>query len=265
MADFDTAGFSAVENFFGDDDGGGNEAPSKKSDTPTKPQPKTKRRGVGSAAPPKTERFDLSNRLLKVGKKRSREDPEDEIDNQSDQDDDDDEDEMGRTGIVAPKESQAPKKDETEIGGKRKLGKKERKRLNAESESADAGEDTPSNNEESAEKTKEASKKKQKRRKVRSRQKNIYKDNREEKPQHLIPGGAKGAKSSYEGRPLTLETREKLNLPTTSKTRQPLFVVDRSPAAAETGVPLAVDDFLNGTTKKHNKKKQKSKKKYKNL
>jgi len=51
--------------------------------------------------------------------------------------------------------------------------------------------------------------KRKKRRKVRSRQKNIYKDRRDrgEKPSHLVPGN-----KDYRGRPLTAETRAKLNL-----------------------------------------------------
>ena len=51
---------------------------------------------------------------------------------------------------------------------------------------------------------------KRKRRKVRSRQKNIYKDHREQtnKPEHLRMGH-----KSYSGRPMTKETRTRLNLP----------------------------------------------------
>ena len=48
---------------------------------------------------------------------------------------------------------------------------------------------------------------KRKRRKVRSRQKNIRKDNRATKPTHLVPGSA-----DYRGRPLTAETRKRLNI-----------------------------------------------------
>ena len=52
-------------------------------------------------------------------------------------------------------------------------------------------------------------KRKPKRRKVRSKQKNIRKDTRgmHEKPKHLRVGA-----SNYQGRPLTDETRAKLNL-----------------------------------------------------
>lgn len=55
--------------------------------------------------------------------------------------------------------------------------------------------------------------KKRKRRKVRSRQKNIRKDNRETKPTHLVPGNA-----DYRGRPLTAETRRKLNMSESRRT-----------------------------------------------
>ena len=46
------------------------------------------------------------------------------------------------------------------------------------------------------------------RKKVRSRQKNIYKDQRDVKPAHLVPGHR-----HYKGRPLTAETRAKLHMP----------------------------------------------------
>jgi len=54
---------------------------------------------------------------------------------------------------------------------------------------------------------------KRKRRKVRSRQKNIYKDNRaaNDKPDYLVPG-----KSDYNGRPMTKETRKRLGLAETT-------------------------------------------------
>jgi hypothetical protein len=54
--------------------------------------------------------------------------------------------------------------------------------------------------------------KKRKRRKVRSRQKNISKDNGDVKPLHLIPG-----QRNYQGRPLTEEMRSWLHLPTLVK------------------------------------------------
>ena len=55
----------------------------------------------------------------------------------------------------------------------------------------------------------ESSPKKRKRKKVRSRQKNICKDHRDVKPVHLR---VVGQGMNYRGRPLTQETRAKLNL-----------------------------------------------------
>jgi len=102
---------------------------------------------------------------------------------------------------------------------------------------------------------------KKKRKKVRSRQKNIYKDNRtkDEKPAHLTRGNP-----NYQGRPMTEATREKLNLPPPTKKIRPsynnssknqdgntLFVIDRSPDSPvggggdDVGVKLAIDDFMN--------------------
>jgi len=53
---------------------------------------------------------------------------------------------------------------------------------------------------------------KRKRKKVRSRQKNIRKDNREVKPSHLIVGN-----EDYKGRPMTKETCEKLGIQSKSE------------------------------------------------
>jgi hypothetical protein len=54
---------------------------------------------------------------------------------------------------------------------------------------------------------------KKKRRKIRSRQKNIYKDKRDIKPDHLRVEKTPSARHQYQGRPLTAETRAKLSLP----------------------------------------------------
>jgi len=105
---------------------------------------------------------------------------------------------------------------------------------------------------------------KRKRRKVRSRQKNIRKDNRsaDEKPAHLIRGN-----HNYQGRPMTQATREKLNLPppnkskhrtnfsnqkTTSGDPSSLFVIDRNPESAgdDVGVKLAIDEFMGSSNYK---------------
>ena len=110
---------------------------------------------------------------------------------------------------------------------------------------------------------------KTKRRKIRSRQKNIRKDNRSdgEKPQHLVFG-----KRTYDGRPMTRETREKLGLPT-PKARDG-FYIDRTPTdtgLGDFGVALGVDDLLENDDSEVRKqvsslkKKKKKKSKYKNL
>ena len=109
-------------------------------------------------------------------------------------------------------------------------------------------------------------KRKPKRRKVRSKQKNIRKDTRgmHEKPKHLRVGA-----SNYQGRPLTDETRAKLNLAPSKTQTRPLFVIDRAPTPRmEEGVALGVEDLLAEPTavaKDSKKKKKKSKRKYKNL
>jgi len=108
---------------------------------------------------------------------------------------------------------------------KKKLGKKERQRLAKESETKKLEEevihDTGANSAEGAQyekgisttgvdTTNNSSKgnKHKRRKKVRSRQKNIYKDQRDVKPAHLVPGHR-----NYRGRPLTAETRAKLHMP----------------------------------------------------
>ena len=58
---------------------------------------------------------------------------------------------------------------------------------------------------------------KRKRKKVRSRQKNIRKDNREVKPSHLIIGN-----DDYKGRPMTKETCEKLGIESKSEGKKNL-------------------------------------------
>ena len=281
MAEFDNAGFSALDSFFGDS---ATEAAETSKQTVPKPQQaKIKRRGVGSAMPKRSEKQNLAEMVLKVGKKRSYRDGDDEEDELSTQeqqhDDDDDEDSGGRTGI-APKKAVANTRNElqrNEKSGKHKMGKKERQQLkeaNKKLESAlDKGEEIPVEEIPQLSKEDERSpRKKHKRRKIRSRQKNIRKDNRsnEEKPKYLVPG-----KSIYRGRPMTKETREKLNLPA-PKTR-PLFVIDRSSTTMDSndvGLKLGIEDLLEGdadvskkSVEKLNKKKKKkaSKSRYKNL
>lgn len=115
-----------------------------------------------------------------------------------------------------------------------------------------------------------------KKKKVRSKQKNIRKDTRRamDKPSHLILG-----RSNYSGRPITPETRAKLNMPKKIKhdISGSMFKVKKNGMIGETeGSTLAIDDLvkintntvdaeyaLNENGKKAKKKKKKSK--YKNL
>jgi hypothetical protein len=162
-------------------------------------------------------------------------------------DDEEDEEDIGRTGIatqVAERKDQdlvdtmsgsAPKKKKTNKKSDKKERQKKREKEQAIQETTSA-ENMPSpttnnpfesaedaadmsnqqerelaakthNNEERPKEALSQQKQKRKRRKVRSRQKNIYKDNRaaDKKPDHLTPGGYE-----YKGRPITAETRAKL-------------------------------------------------------
>ncbi|MGK3738247.1 MAG: hypothetical protein ACI8RD_004934 [Bacillariaceae sp.] len=176
--------------------------------------------------------------------------------------------------------------DQAIEGKKKKLGKKERQKQKLQEETSAAVRlevfepvaESSAHEQDDAEDTKDSSDKtglithnntekypssKKKRRKVRSRQKNIYKDNRtrDEKPAHLTKGNP-----NYQGRPMTQATREKLNLPPPTKKIRPhsynnnssknqddntLFVIDRSPDSPvggggdDVGVKLAIDDFMN--------------------
>lgn len=229
MAQLEQSGFSAVDEFFGvDNDTLAKESTHEPSATVLTNSTGRKRLGVGASSTNKEE-TNLSigskwqKQIFQVGKKRHRQDnEEDDVDEETDvrnddhtiNEEDDDED-VGRTAISSEKKTigqsiplitEAPKK-------KKKKGKKERMK--------ERGEEIPSQDTEENNSTQkevvdihdpnddtEGNKKKRKRRKVRSRQKNIRKDNREHKPEHLIVGS-----KDYQGRPLTAETRKRLNLP----------------------------------------------------
>ena len=193
---------------------------------------------------------DMTQKVLKIGKKR-RHDNDDEEDeyNEISVNDIEDEEDLGRTAIATNKDN--AKKAKTKVVSEeeplneagKKLGKKERKRLKKEnqmnnseiaikastsskklqtkdeaqvdgSSKAEHSSNGDTNEATTAENNNDTNNKsgKKKRRKVRSRQKNIYKDTRpmEKRPKHLIPGNR-----SYQGRPLTDETRTRLNFPPT--------------------------------------------------
>lgn len=260
MAEFDASGFSEFDRFFGGNDDSANAKV--KAPLPVS-KPKAKRGGVGAVIAPARE-AQLTERLLRVGTKRSREEDGDEgFDTRDDVDLDEG---AGRTGI-ASKENKSTAEEKVAARSK-KLGKKERNQIiHAKQESSQTSDSikdasTNSNTAEDLKKTKP------KRRKIRSRQKNIRKDTRkiDEKPQHLRVGG-----SNYKGRPLTEETRTKLSLPPSKSTSGHFYIVDRSPAiVGEEGVALGVEDFLEEPSTNLKKvqqksKEQKKKKKYKNL
>jgi hypothetical protein len=220
MAEFDSAGFAAVENFFGsyDEDAQANALPNKSKSSLSAPS--KRRGGVGAAIAKKdTSAQKLAVSVLKVGRKRSRDGGDDDSDREFYDDDDDDELEAGRTAIA--KEDKKKIKDldqvviESQKKGKKKRGKKERQQQNQVNiEPADVH--VPSSTENPGDSTTEANtttknqKPQRKRKKVRSKQKNIRKDHRTmpEKPGHLIPGNP-----NYQGRPLTQATRERLRNP----------------------------------------------------
>ena len=137
-------------------------------------------------------------------------------------DDEDDEEDLGRTSIdkesrrsINPPSVEQHSLPEAGKKKKKKLGKKEREAEKKESfEEVVTSDTTPEKPvkkeilcgtnevEDEMQKTK-----KRKRPKVRSKQKNIRKDTRVNKPAHLIPGNG-----DYRGRPITAETRKRLNM-----------------------------------------------------
>lgn len=268
MAAFDGRGFAAVDSFFQDS----SDLPTSKREEPI--VSKGRRLGVGASAAAEFSKSQAlrSKRLLQVGKKRQRADDEDS--DASIHEDDDDSD-VGRTKIdetlpAAPKVSASvlvkAQVDEPAAKKKRKRGKKERQKANATETNAnqqeakrtkvstDTTDETPSHA------------KKRKRRKIRSRQKNIYKDRRESKPEHLVPGS-----TTYQGRPLTPATRAKLQLPPSKTSTMESKWSDDQPTNELEAMPLAVEQDLGvvaDTEAKQPKKtiaKKGKKPKYKNI
>lgn len=242
------------------------------------------RQGVGSNAVKKDLRTGTVGRiLLKVGKKRNRsEEVGDDDEGESLSHENNDEDE-GRTAIAeksAPKVLVTAPFIEIRRPSKNKKGKKERQAEMSQhpqqSEEATPMEVAVENNILEA-----ASKAKHKKRKVRSRQKNIYKDTRlaQHRPSHLILG-----RPDYQGRPLTAETRVKLNLPPSKSSRHRKNSEDSHPKETndmghfpeDSGMKLAIDDLfdvqeMDGkagvavVSEPQKTKKTKKKKKYKNI
>jgi hypothetical protein len=295
MAAFEGDGFAAVDAFFGKSStpstsrkeaAAASELLQAQSE-PTQQGPK--RLGLGADAGAREEKDSkavsasnpLTKRLLQVGtkrklsQKRDADDYDDDNDDdQADKDDDDDDgdEEGGRTAIeeraptVALVSAAILAKEAAELKAaskKKKKGKKERQKEGADAaevagkdESQEATEDAPDNGAP-----------KRKRTKIRSRQKNIYKDTRAEKPSHLIPG-----KHNYQGRPMTLETRKRLNLPLEKESSameswSSNWNDDQPKDAAVDTMPLAVDAVTEEQQPSEEKKKKKKAKKsrFKNL
>jgi hypothetical protein len=183
--------FAAVEQFFGEES-----TPVSATATATAPplppprtsgrRPVSEKAGLGS----KTQ---LTTQLLRVGTKRKTASEESDNVSEPDKDEEDEDDEVGRTaaGSISRAATTAASPRST------KMGKKERLRAKTESAVTAVSIDAPSMAE------------KKRRKKVRSRQKNIRKDHRTEKPAHLQMHAA----AEYRGRPLTPATRLVLNLP----------------------------------------------------
>lgn len=291
MAEFDSGGLSAVSAFFGVDD-------KKKSvDEPHAASQHRGRHGVGSSI--KQQQVKSSDdatigRVLKVGKRKRHAADDDNDDDASNESQVEHEEEDGRTALAAEKPTKASTgtvpQVEIKKPKKKKKGKKERQAETAEEEAREdkSLEEAPDSNDapkEDLEKSKQ-----RKRRKIRSRQKNIYKDKRltQHKPSHLILGRAE-----FQGRPLTAETRAKLNLAPSRSSRAQQHENEDDTANKEEskdhssnseGVKLAIDDLLDEgeaqggnddsanvveehqDQKRHKTKKKKRKKsKYKNL
>jgi hypothetical protein len=289
MAEF--TGFSAVGDLFGDDDPVEEKTTPRKVVVGGQGG---KRLGVGSvAAPLSSERSKLTHRVLKVGRKRNRLDGSDDDDegdgttHHHNDNFDDEEEDVGRTAIVQ-EESKKQKAtgifhSEDAISNsqitKKKLGKKERLRLKEDS-SPRTAQDIPSSDLDPVDDahpdlrdegdapvedkikvdglvdSEETASKKRKRRKIRSKQKNVRKDNREKKPRHLLPG------YNYQGRPLTEETRKRLGLPDPKTTRH-VSTIPSPPPVKDGSIKLGVEDLLDVKKPESSKKKRKSK--YKNL
>jgi hypothetical protein len=200
-----------------------------------------KRKGVGAVHETSPgSSTDLQKRVLQVGRKKRRnlhddDDEEDmgmatgdaatsELARTTPDDDGDEEEDLGRTGIdpgVKPLvdnsvesliESASPKKKKKKAGKRERQAQKEAQQDVVAAATKAVNSTLPLETSQGSEvgtADSNASTKSQKRKrpKIRSRQKNIRKDNRAAKPLHLVPGS-----KDYRGRPLTTETRTRLSL-----------------------------------------------------
>ena len=237
MAEFDRRGFAAVDAFFREEEekvsstqeaSGAPVASDHDHDGRRGPR----RLGLGATISTKSPSHNgssklvsgMNKRILQVGKKRPRDASEDEEEKSLVSEDGEDvDDDLGRTAMAGLSSTSVPKsaallaKESVDMRikkqKKRKKGKKERALEKATTKEIAIDQPRPVGKQEAtvtegrSDDNDQPRPQKRKRRKVRSRQKNIYKDKREKKPDYLVPG-----KRNYQGRPLTTETRIKLNL-----------------------------------------------------
>ena len=291
-AEFTSEGFSAVASFFGKNDEGNETKNNEDSSSLAPPPPhRTKgnnnRLGVGAGqeinARTKLEAdITTKNKIMSIGKKKrnlSPDNEDDENDDVEDSEQEEEEEEEGRTSVVKDKKSVSNKSilstnAEVDEGKKakkkkKKKSKKERQReqeaLNAKPQEEEVdNESGGSKKDEKDLQVKELVQDKsndripkenefktsKKRRKIRSKQKNVRKDNRANnaKPDHLKIGSA-----SYQGRPLTRETRDFLSLPesrsSTIKRRKILLKDSKHDQNEIEGddLKLGIDSFLDDT------------------
>jgi hypothetical protein len=294
MAAFDGDGFAAVDAFFGKSSTTSTSrkveaaaaAASELLQAQTQTQQGPKRLGLGadqgsredanavSASNPITKRLLQVGTKRKLSQKRDADDYDDDNDDEhADKDNDEDGDEEGgRTAIeervptVVPVSAAILAKEAAEskaAAKKKKKGKKERQKAGADPAEAAPADESQESTKEAVDN--EAHPPKRKRTKIRSRQKNIYKDTRSEKPSHLIPG-----KRNYQGRPMTLETRKRLNLPlektaSAEESWSSNWNDDQPKDAAVDTMPLAVDAVTEQPSEEKKRKKKAKKSRFKNL
>lgn len=228
-SEFDSGGFSAVSTFFGAQD---SVEDNSKDSKPVPSSRKRNRLGLGAKETQLSNNFDslesveTRKKILSIGKKKQN----DLSDDDSVEDINQSDDEGGRTSIK--KKIQTPSIDAATLyqskksKKKKKKGKKERLAerqkeevsdqaqnevgLHSKNEANDTPEQKADNSEGELVPSSTNGGSKRKKPKVRSRQKNIKKDNRpsNEKPDHLRVGS-----KHYAGRPMTKETRQFLALP----------------------------------------------------
>jgi len=295
MATFDSTAFDAVANFFGGSD---NSDKKKNVDTDSiKDELNMLSRGgsklgVGAEIKKEVKEVSTKDKFMKrvLQKKRRRNDEDDDTDDEIsvsrtyDSDNNSEEEEKGRTSIAKAKLSiPTALLTEQSSSTKKKKKKKKKKKLVKETsleipsppvQEKGVGESSIASEKEMTEKIEvvEIGEEKKvpekfKRKKVRSKQKNIRKDTRRaiDKPSHLILG-----RSNYAGRPITKETRLRLDMPERVRYNGKKCSVQQSIDPIPGEGTLAIDNFLKvegdeAVKFTANEVKKKKKSKYKNL